>query len=104
MATPNAINPTLQAIRNTLAAGHRLWLVGGVAFPAKNTLPPNLPPAPQSPCGWFCGPYFRVWSLQVGYVLGLHATHGEAVPVPVDQPICGFEDLPLIAIDGWRGP
>ena len=81
MATPNSLAPTLEAVKQTLASGHRVWMVGGVDLPVQwykykdaiavasvsgrpvyvvqlaklpppNGEPPEIPAAPNSPYGW----------------------------------------------------
>jgi len=103
MAMPGGVEPTLSRIRDTLAAGHRLWIVGGgVIFLPPKTLPPYLPPAPQLKSGWNSAPYIRAWSMQVGYFIQTHGDRLSIFPVPVDQPVNGLEDIPLLLVMGWR--
>ncbi len=102
MATPDSLAPTLQQVEKTLAAGHRLWIVGDIEFqPLDKKLPP-LPPAPQSKHGWNCIYYYKVWMWQMGHYLQRHAGSVESVPVPLDQEVSPLETVPLCVFDGWR--
>lgn len=103
MVRTDGIEPTLSRIRDTLAAGHRLWIVGGgVIFLPPKTLPPHLPPAPQLKSGWNSTPYIQAWSMQVGYFIQTHGDRLSIIPVPLDQPVNGFENVPLMLVTGWR--
>ncbi len=102
MATPNAIDATLQKVEHTLASGNRLWLVGSVEFLPRGREPPNLPPAPQSKFGWYCLPYLNVWRMQVCYFIQSHARRGDEIDVSVKGPVEGFEDVPLMVVEGWN--
>ncbi len=102
MSSPDAITPTLEKIKRTLASGHRLFIVGNLSVLPANAVPPRLPPAPLSRTGWTSSPYLQVWSMQVGYFLRRHAKQVQRVPVDVPQPVNKLENLPVICVEGWR--
>jgi hypothetical protein len=103
MATPDALESTLALIRITLSTGHRIWIVGGgLQFLPEGATPPYLPPAPQSPYGWDHNAYVQLWAMQTGYFIQTHARSVKEVPVPVNDPVSQYENLPLILIEGWN--
>jgi hypothetical protein len=103
MATPNAIEPTLRKIEHTLASGHRVWIVGGTWFMSPDVIPPDPPPAPQTPSGWNCDIYVYAWISRVSTFAQSHATSIRVVPVDTPLPISSFENEPLTVIEGWKG-
>jgi hypothetical protein len=100
MAAP--IDSVHADIVKTLRAGGRVWLVGGLEFIPKGGVPPTMPPAPHGPLGWKDTPYRRVWSAQTGYLVQNVAENWKIVTPASDRPIEGFENAPLIVVDGWR--
>ena len=102
LATPNAIGPTLDAVDKTLAAGHRLWIVGTVLLPTTDAPPPSLPPAPLPESGWLVLPYLDVWSTQLGYVIHRHHREAHLFSIDLHQPVSGLEKPALIVIEYCR--
>ena len=100
VATPNAIDSGLRKIESTLAAGHRVWIVGKLSERPPTTAPRSLPPAPQSQFGWNSSPYLELWSMQVSYCIQNHAHRIRMVPVAVEQPVNLLEDVPLLLAEG----
>ena len=98
----SALNPLYAQIQETLAGGHRVWLVGGLNFLQPGEQPLILPPAPNSSIGWQLGGYQLSWSTQAGEFLQTHALWGDVIPVPVAQPVSGYENSGLMALSGWR--
>jgi hypothetical protein len=92
--------PVLERMVAALQGGHRVWVVGQLALSTE--LPPQLPPAPQSPYGWRDEPYSQCWGAQVGYVLATHARGGAVVIDPTGAEVNPFENLPLLVFGGWR--
>jgi hypothetical protein len=97
-----ALNPLYADIRETLAGGHRVWLVGWLNFLQPGEEPLILAPAPESSIGWQLNGYQLSWSTQAGEFLQTHALQGEVVPVPIAQPVNDYEDSQLIVLSGWR--
>ncbi|MGD0899538.1 MAG: hypothetical protein ABR915_17035 [Thermoguttaceae bacterium] len=103
MTQSHAMDATFGRIRQTLSAGKRLWVVGAIQFLPPNSLPPTLPPAPQSQYGWDNNAYTQVWSMQAGYFVQTHAIKAEVVvPVEAGQSVNSLENIPLTLIEGWH--
>lgn len=102
MEHPQPLQRTIETIENTLKKGNRVWFAGGLAFPPKGTLPPQLPPAPHSAYGWSSPPYVRAWSLQTGHYLHTHAQRIAGLQIAVDQPINPYERFALYVVEGWK--
>jgi len=102
MQLEDPIAPVLQAARDTLAAGNRLWYVGVLVAPPAGSAPPVLPPAPHGPQGWFSPPYNDAWMLRFGAFLAAHAGSVSAVPVEAPNPVSPLENVPLVVFSGWR--
>jgi len=96
------VEPILEAVRSTLQAGGRLYIVGGIQLLGENQQPLVLTPAPQSVYKWQDGPYYASWSSLIAFQLQRHAKTLNAIPVPVSQPVNGFENSPLFVFEGWR--
>jgi hypothetical protein len=104
MASAEPLAPLYRAIQEPLESGHRVWLVGGVAFPSAGRLPPVLPPAPGLPTGWSDAPYEIGWAVQAGYFVQTHAERLDVVRIPVDRPVNRLESVGLMVVEGWRPP
>ena len=102
MRTPHALEPTKQRIARTLSAGKRLWIVGWIRFVEPGRQPPAIDAAPNPQSGTSTEDYSDIWTLETGYFLQQHARQATQIPVPVGQPVNGYENLTLIEIDGWR--
>jgi hypothetical protein len=102
MATPDALEPTLEMIRKTLAGGNRVWILGFVEFLPPNAKPPSLSPAPDPQFGWSNYAYSQAWAMQAGYYFQTHALGAQLVPISKEQPVDLVENLSVIRIEGWR--
>jgi hypothetical protein len=100
MRKTDALQPVLKQIDATLAAGHRVWLVGSI--PLNGKPPPILPPAPLAAWGWFDVPYSLVWAGTAGYDLATHAEQAIAIQDASFGPVNPSEDLPVVVCSGWR--
>ena len=102
LAATAPIKDVLDRMAQTLAAGNRLWIVGGLPAPGPNeTEPPDLPPAPGGPQGWFDVPYSYVWGRQADYFIAAHGGHIEAVPTGSDNAVSIYEKASLSVVNGW---
>ena len=102
MAEREPLRPVLQKMAQTLASGHRVWVVGKLWLMRPGERPGYLPPAPQGPTGWYEQPYVDLWLGQAGYFIQCHANRLSRVPVPVDDPVSQYEEEMLLVIEGWR--
>ena len=101
-ADPNAA--VEQTMMDTLQAGHRVWLVGGLPLSQKGKPVPRLPPAPESQFGWDHDAYSYVWARHAGEVLQARAHKATRIDVAVQGPVNELESLPLWVVEGWRKP
>jgi hypothetical protein len=100
MQMENPLPPALDKIASTLQSGHRVWIVGWLAF--ARTPPPDLGPAPNKFSGWLDEPYSQTWGASAGNLLAAHAEQVETIPIPSSNCVSAFENLPVIRIAGWR--
>jgi len=61
-----------------------------------------LPPAPHSSWGWYAGYYNAAWGFQAAYMLQSHALRADISSVPASDPVSFYENVPLVAVSGWR--
>jgi len=101
MMSPIPIDDVIDAMKQTLKSGNRVWLVGGAHMPQPGRAPLSLPPAPNSQFRWNADTYARAWSQQIAMFAQDHALRGE-FPNPVGDPVNEFENVPLWMIEGWR--
>jgi hypothetical protein len=95
--------PALERVAATLAAGHRVWIVGDIPRVAiQNGPPPDLPPAPGGPFGWFDEPYSYTWSAQLSYLVATHAKNAMVIGDARNPHVNPLENLRLIVVSGWR--
>jgi hypothetical protein len=92
----------IERIRDTLKAGNRVWLIGGLPRPPSGTRVPTLPAAPLGEAGWSGQAYETCWGMQIARFLQEHALQVERVAVETRQPVNPFEDVPLFVISKWR--
>jgi hypothetical protein len=102
MIAEHPIDDVLEKIRQTLAAGNRVWIVGGIKLPPEGRPPRSFPPAPNNHAGWDNVAYSDAWMEQLGVFVREHSARGQTVSLPNAGPINPFEDVPLMAIDGWQ--
>src|SRR5207244_5725523 len=100
MMTEQPIADVLDAVRQTLVRGNRVWIVGG-ARPPEEGLPLSLPPAPDSEFGWSARVYGNVWSMQLGDFLKTHVKQGDVVISP-GSDVSDTEKVPLLVAQGWQ--
>jgi hypothetical protein len=102
MMSADPIQPVLSDMAKALQSGHRVWIVGWMDLSQKNAPPPALPPAPNSPYGWYVGAYMMNWDQQVAYFIQSHAKQGSVLPPVTDKPVSTFENCSITQIQGWR--
>ncbi len=94
------IQPLLDQISQALGKGHRVWVVGAVAFPKAGEPVPQLPPAPDEKWGWYNEAYVQAWSQKVSGYLQARSRRWEKVTVERRGDVNSFEDLPLTVFEG----
>jgi hypothetical protein len=94
--------PVEQQIENTLRAGHRVWLAGGLPLSKQGNPAPELPPAPNSPVGWDHDAYSYVWARKAGELLQKGAEKSGQVDLKLQTPVSEYENLPLWVVQGWK--
>jgi hypothetical protein len=106
METPNAIEPTLRKIAETLSSGKRLWIYGGLQFLPPNMRLPDLAPAPDPKYGWNNCTYSAIFTIQASEFIKQHCGSAKEVPVNVSGLVNphAIEDYPLLLIEGWHTP
>ncbi len=102
MLSPQPIDDVLERIRQILAAGNRVWLVGGIKLPSEGKPARSLSPAPNATAGWDNVAYSDAWLEQLGTFVRAHSEHGQTVRLPSTGAVNSFEDVPLVVVDGWQ--
>ena len=97
------LQPIFERAERALQSGHRVWVVGPVAFVRPGKVPPTLPRASNRPGGWRGSEaFYTVWGMQVSYFLHEHCLHGENVSMADIGPVNEIEDLPVREFKGWK--
>jgi hypothetical protein len=102
MFSEHPIDDVLEKIQETLANGNRVWIVGGIKLPPEGRGPRTLPPASNANTAWDNVAYSDAWMEQIGAFVREHSQRGQNVPLPTNQRINPFEDVPLMVVDGWQ--
>ena len=102
MTSPHPIDDVLDKVSQTLAAGNRVWLVGGVKTFDPGQAPLILPPAPKDRFGWDSAAFSESWWEQVSAFVREHGEHGQTVSLQSSGPVNQIEDVPLVIVDGWQ--
>jgi len=92
----------LAAISRTLAAGGRVFLVGGLPALSKGETPVPPPPAPAAGFGWDVHAYTDRWERLVVASCQEHVVEVKEVPVPAPGPVIDYEKAPLYELRGWQ--
>ena len=100
MLAENPVGAALARAAETLAAGHRLWLLGWFVF---NGQPPvQLPKPPHGPQGWNEVPYEDAWAQQFAYLVMTRAGRLETIEDGATGFIRSYKNLPVYLVQGWR--
>lgn len=90
------VQPIIERVRQTMSTGGKIWVVGALPPPVPGeTQPPRLPPAPESPTGWFDEPYTYSWGRQFEFFLKNHAREATPVMIGAAHRYSIYEDVPL---------
>jgi hypothetical protein len=102
MVSPHPIDDVLEEVQRGLAAGNRVWFVGGLTQLQENDVPRFLSPAPDRTSGWDNRAYNRSWLEQLSAFVRAHGERGQTVPLPSASPVNELENVPLMVVDGWQ--
>jgi len=102
MTRTDPMEPIRKSLQQTLRDGGRIWWIGTLEMPPEGSGPPTAPPAPGASWGWDDLPYYEVWTQQLGALFRAHTLRGGPVPVPVEESVNIYEDIPLYRLEGWR--
>jgi tetratricopeptide (TPR) repeat protein len=100
MLAEDPLGTALTRAADTLASGHRLWLVGWFTF--NGQLPARLPKPPHGPQGWYEAPYEAVWAQQFAYLVVTRAGKLERIYDGATGFISPYENLPIYLAQGRR--
>ena len=100
MSSENVMAPLLRVMDETLRAGNKVWLVGGLRFLAPGQEALVVPPTPRSGI-WEGYIYEEAWSSQAAQHILSHIVKREAVEIRSGDPISPFENFPLFVVEGW---
>jgi hypothetical protein len=102
MMSTQPMAPVFRRMAEVLYAGHTVWLIGGLNYVPPGRQPLSIPPGSA---GNYYAAYYAAWSEQASFFVQTHSKTLAPLPVPCDQPVVRYEDVPLTAIRGWRsGP
>lgn len=90
-----------RAMRRTLRAGRRVWVVGRLDKGPAGQSPLQLPPAPHGPWGWLDGPYSIAWTRQLALFLETSTARKRTIQVPAGGRVSGMENLGIWVYQGW---
>jgi uncharacterized membrane protein len=102
MLSDHPIDDLIDAIRDKLVAGRRVWFVGGLNLPRPEEGPMILPPAPASRFKWDNRAYTAAWWQQLSVFAAIHANKVESVVLPNSVRISELEQTSLSVAEGWH--
>ena len=102
MVSPHPIDDVLEEIQRALAAGNRVWFVGGLNQLQQNQAPRFLSPAPDPISGWNNLAYSRSWLESLSAFVRAHGERGQTVALPSASGVNELENVPLMVVGGWR--
>jgi hypothetical protein len=102
MVSSHPIDDVLGEIQRALAAGNRVWFVGGLIQLQENDIPRSLSPAPDPTSGWDNRAYNRSWLEQLSAFVRVHGERGQTVSLTSAGPVNELENVPLMVVEGWQ--
>jgi hypothetical protein len=100
MTEPDPSAIIIKEARETLGAGHTVWLVGHAA--ARKQLLTAPQPPPRAETGWWFEPYGQFWIHKVNQELVDSAQKASPRSVTAPQPVTFLEDIPLFEFNGYH--
>jgi len=101
MERPDAAMPlVIEALRQALSSGHRVWIVGDIAALPPGTPVPHLPAPPRPETGWNSMAYETQWGFEAGAFLQEHSRERSVVETGVTGG--RFENPRLLLFQGWK--
>ena len=103
MQNPNAMQPVLAHIAETLRSGGTVWVIGtGIEDDPRTNPPPPPPPPPLTASGWQETPYRMMWDAQFCWALYRESTNVECLDRGNEEDVTA-ECAALTKITGWKG-
>jgi hypothetical protein len=97
------LQPIFEGAERALRSGHRVWVLGPLAFAGTGKAPPILPRASSRPGGWRGSEaFYYVWEMQLSYFLSEHGLRVQNVSMAEIGPVNEIEDLPVRVVRGWK--
>jgi len=97
------VRPIEDRVRDTLKAGHRVWVLGDARSPKAHTELPTVSAAPDERWGWQYEAYCFAWSAKLTAYLEVCASKREEVGIQSPEPISPLESPRLTVFQGWAG-
>ncbi len=97
-----AVRPVIERLEQTLASGHRVFIVGVLLLPSPERQPRALPPIQAAAKSLPEGTYTDQWLLMVGDAIQRHAVRIVPVPVEANRVVSRYENLSIQVAEGWR--
>jgi hypothetical protein len=102
LETPEAIQPVLAGIGNTLDSHGRVWLIVSLPLPQPGRTPPPVPPHARTGDLRPLGTFLVGWSNLLVDYLNKHARSIRAVLITSSQPISIYEKADVFLIEGTQ--
>jgi hypothetical protein len=95
------LEPVFARMAETMQAGHRVWIAGGLGATPAGEQAKKLPPASDA-TGWSYERYLFSWNRELGDFLRAHAQRGDRVAVDSPNSVSPYEYLALFSFEGWK--
>jgi hypothetical protein len=99
IASADPLGPLFEKARATLQSGNKIWIVGNLQHSEPGEEAGRLPPAPQSPIGWYAEPYLDQFRIEFDQFLQARAEKQSVVVQPLQDKI---EHVGLLLFEGWK--
>jgi hypothetical protein len=102
MRSQAPLEPVFEQVAAALQAGHRVWIVGRMHIPSRDSPAPAPIPAVAGPLPVSASPYIRGWNAQLAHFLNEHAKEFELMKTPAVGWVNPNEDMQLFCARGWH--